>query len=123
MYLAIIVGQRTLWRVAQHASDKGQGPAPEAPSDVGSRNGLAHEARGNAYIDAEEPHIAREAVQHAAQERLLAREARHLPVGGVAEVGQHEQGHTHQVVLQIGLGEHPSGARSENIDKMVMALG
>jgi len=83
--------------------------------EMGTGNVLTHHAEGECKIDKEEPYIARSPVQHAPHQGLLACQARHLSVGGIAEVGQHQQHHAKDVVSQICEVEHAtSGGAEEN---------
>ena len=83
-------------------------PAQQPPRAVGEGYCLVHEPVGEGCIDAEEPHIAREAVEHTSDECFLPREPGHLSVGGVAEVGEHQQHHTSKVMPQVGEDKHIS---------------
>ena len=73
---------------------------------IRSRDILVPQTEHNRPIDNEEPHIARETVEHSSDKGLLARESRHLSVGGVAEVGEHQQQYATDVMPQVGIVEH-----------------
>ena len=57
-------------------------------------------------INGYKPQVAREAVEHPAQQRLLSRETRHVAVGTVAEVSEHKQQNTQNVMHKVGIAEH-----------------
>ena len=87
--------------------------SPDAPLPVGARDVLVPQPEHDGQVDAEEPHVAGKAVEHAPYQRLLARHAGHLPVCRVAEVGQHQQHHAADVVRQVGIVEHPASTYSQ----------
>ena len=134
VYLAIIIGQGALARVANNASQVGQGPHPEAPRESGEwrvesgenvdkRNLLRHQAQTEGCIDAEEPHVAGKAVEHTAYKRFLVGEAGKLAVGRVAEVGEHQEDNTADVVGEVGVIEHQGGTHAQEDGKNGDGIG
>ena len=78
VYLPVIVGQRALGRVAEHACHEGQGKYPPAPLKRCAWHVLRHEPQAKGQIDGKEPHIAREAIEYSAGQSLLPGEAGQL---------------------------------------------
>ena len=106
--LSVVVARRALWQMEHQPRERCQHPNPDAPRPVAERHRLRHHTQADGQIDAEEPHVAREAVEHPSHDGFLPREPSHLAVGGVAEVGQHQQRHANEVVRQVGEIEIPS---------------
>ena len=111
--LPVVVGKRCLRHMAKEAGNDAQHPYPYSPVHRQTGYLLGHQAQTNGTVDEEEPHVAGKAVEHTPDERLLSREARHLSVGGVAEVGKHQQQHATEVVPQVVEIEHHAGCCAE----------
>ena len=54
---------------------------------VSTRNILIHQSQTQRHIDGEEPDIARDAVKDTPHKRFLTRQAGHLTICRVAEIG------------------------------------
>ena len=111
--LAVVVGEGTLGGVAQEARHGTGGQGTDAPTGFETGQGLRPKAEDEGQIDSEKPHVARKSVEASADHGLLTRQARQLAVGGVAEVGQHQQHDAHEVVDRVRVVEHPSRGQAE----------
>ena len=67
----------------------------------------------DANIYGNEPQIARESVEHTTHECLLTRKTGQLSVGGVTEVGEHQQHNSPYIRLKVRVMEHPSCSHSK----------
>ena len=113
MYLTIVVGQRTLTGVTDKTCKGTERKAPRAPLHICARDVLIPQTEHDGQIDGKEPYVARETVEHTSDEGLLTRETRHLTVGGVAEIGEHQQQHTTDIVPQVGEIKHITSPHTE----------
>ena len=66
------------------------------------------QSHDDADINSSKPDITREAVEHTPYKRLLARQARHLSIGRVTEIGKHQQQNPTEVMRHIGKMKHPA---------------
>ena len=110
MNLTVIIGQCALRRVDDETSEGTEDKRPEAPLDISTGDVLIPQTVDDGEIDAEEPHVACKAIEHTSDKRLLSRDTRHLTIGRVAEVGQHQQHDTTDVRPEIGIMEHPTSS-------------
>lgn len=104
--VAVVIGEVGLTDVAPVAGVGTEDPSPDAPS--------GSEAYGKGYIDELKPDIAREAVEDAPDEGLLACHAGELAVGTVEPVGHDEESHGDDVAAKIGLDKKESRASAED---------
>ena len=113
VYLTVIVGERRLWNMHQEPGNGRQHPDADAPAERHEGDELVLQTEHEGQVDGKEPDVARDAVEYSADERLLIGEAGQLPVGGVAEIGQHEQQGACHIVGHIGEIEHHAGSNAE----------
>ena len=91
--VAIVVGQGALFAVTQEAGYGAKHPDPESPS--------RRQAQADGGIDAEEPHVARKAVEHAAEACLLSRHAGQLAVARIVDVCPDEEQDAQHVEAEV----------------------
>jgi len=113
MNLTVIIGQGTLGRMAAETCHHSQQEGTNAPRKRQTRYRLVPQAHNDRYVDGSEPHIARETIEYPSHEGLLAREACHLSIGRVTEVGKHQQDDTTEVMAPVGEVEHPPGTDAQ----------
>ena len=113
VYLTVVVGQRTLFGMENETRQGTEREAPGAPLHICARDVLIPKAEHDGEIDGEEPQVAREAVEHTSDEGLLTRQTRHLTIGGVAEVGKHQQQYATDVMPQVGIVKHKPSPHSQ----------
>ena len=112
--LSIVVGKRRLGRMTQESCTDAYYKDIETPCCPSEeRNRFVPQPHHDSDIYCKEPDVSRESVEHTAHKRLLARESGQLSVGGVAEIGKHQQHHSPYVRHYIVILEHPSCSSSE----------
>ena len=111
--LAVIVCQRRLARVENEARHSTQHPTPNAPFHACKRDVFGHQSPRDGCVDGEKPKVARKTVEHSSDECFLARQSCHLAVGGVAEIGEHQQNHAPNVVREVAVMEHTTCAHAK----------
>ena len=90
VYLALIIGQRTLIGVKQESCHCTQHKAPEAPVGIEERHGLVPQTVYDAQVDTHEPQVASKTIEHTSYQGFLACDTGHLTIGRIAEVGKHQ---------------------------------
>ena len=108
MHVAVVVGEATLHGVGMKSDIIEEGEDPKAPLRTlapARHDGLRHETNGNGHVDGDEPHIAGETVEDASPQRLLTGHAGELSVGGVIEIGPHEQADADEREVETAFAE------------------
>lgn len=113
MDIAIIVGKAALACVSHDSGSYTERPDEATPMYFRAWDILIEESDADSHIDTEEPYVGCEAVEHTSHEGCLARHACQLSVDRVAEIGEEQEYHAVDIMLQVGMEKHPAGCCAE----------